>query len=322
MKRSTSALFYIAVATILIGCSGYVSLPQAIDPASFVISSPTPVVIVPTAEPPPIPTDFPESPTLFIPTLDPLPDDIIFSIGDSVEGRPIWAWQFGDGDQTIILVGGIHGGYEANGIILSEELVDYFRRFPSDVLPSIRLIIIPAANPDGLEQGQNIDGRFNANGVDLNRNWGCEWSDTAYLRDREVSPGPRPFSEPESLALRALFIAAEPVAVVFYHSQLGAIFMGQCGDVPAAYWMGDLLARATGYRHERNFAYYEVSGDASNWLAERGVPAAVVELETRSDPEFEQNLSGVMALQCHFAGEASLPQDQQAFVAHTCGLDE
>lgn len=218
-----------------------------------------------------------------------------------MQKRGIQAYQFGDGPRTIVLVGGIHGGYEANTVLLAEKLVDHFRANPADVLPGIRLVIIPVANPDGLARSYGLAGRFNASGVDLNRNWGCNWSETAYLGDMPIDPGPRPFSEPETRALRAYFLEERPDAVIFYHSAIGAIFSGECGDAhPAALWMGDLLSRATGYPHER-FTAYEVSGDASDWLAERGVPAAVIELSTHEAVEFERNLAGVMALQCHFA---------------------
>lgn len=257
-----------------------------------------PATIVAPSNPQVTETTFP---TLVVPTLTPYPDDQRFSLGKSVEGRNIWAWQFGDGPYTIVLVGGLHGGFEGNTVVLAEELVDYFRRHDEDVLPPIRLVIIPVANPDGLVRGSEIEGRFNARGVDLNRNWGCEWSDTAVLRDFEVDPGPRPFSEPESLALRSYFIAEPPDAVIFYHSAAGGIFLGQCGSEPPARWLGELLEDATGYPHEATFHYYEVSGDASNWLAERGIPAAVVETYTKDETDFEMNLAGVIALQCHFA---------------------
>ena len=242
-------------------------------------------------------------PTLILPTLTPFPDDTLFSIGQSVEGQPIWAWQFGDGPHTIVLVGGIHGGYEGNTVVLSEMLVNHFRGHSEDVLPGIKLVIIPAANPDGLLRGDGLEGRFNANGVDLNRNWGCDWSDTAYLRDIPVDPGPRPFSEPESLALRSYFVAEPPDVVIFYHSALGSIFLGGCGDGgPGMSWLGDLLADSTGYVYQTSFDHYEITGDATNWLAERGIPAAIVELNTREFPEFDRNLPGVMALQCYLVG--------------------
>ena len=91
--------------------------------------------------------------------------------------------------------------------------------------------IIPAANPDGqfLITGHNgrfaaadiptdtdtIPGRFNANGVDLNRNWDCAWRETAVWRDEPISGGTRPFSEPESQNLRDFLLAQQPVLVVF-----------------------------------------------------------------------------------------------------------
>jgi hypothetical protein len=269
--------------------------PLLEDPTATLLPT---IVLPPTHTPQPAgPT---ATPTLIVPTLTPYPDDERFSIGRTWEDRDIWAWQVGEGPETIVLVGGIHGGFEGNTVVLVEQLVDHFREVPEAVLPGVRLVLIPVANPDGLARGSEIEGRFNARGVDLNRNWGCEWSDSAFLRDIPVDPGPRPFSERESLDLRAYFIAKPPAAVVFYHSAAGGIFVGSCRDEPGADWLGDLLAAATGYPHQ-DFSYYEVSGDASNWLAERGIPAVIVELYTRDEPEFARNLEGVMALQCHFA---------------------
>jgi hypothetical protein len=240
-------------------------------------------------------------PIIALPTRTPYPNDVRFILGDSVEGQALWAWQFGHGDQRLVLVGGIHGGYEANSTLLAEMLVDHYRDNPEDMIPGVQLTIIPAANPDGLTRGSDLEARFNANGVDLNRNWGCAWEPTAFLRDIEVSPGPRPFSEPETQALRAFFLAHKPAAVVFFHSAIGAIYMGSCGNHQKADWMGDLLEEATGYPYRASFDYYEVSGDATDWLAERDIPAATVELYTRDSPEFERNLQGVQALQCALA---------------------
>ncbi len=259
-----------------------------------------------------------------VPSLTPYPDDQRFSLGKSVEGRDIWAWQFGDGPHTIVLVGGIHGGFEGNTVVLAEELAGYFRSNREDVLLGIRLVIIPAANPDGLARGSGIEGRFNARGVDLNRNWGCEWSESAVLQDRQVDPGPRPFSEPEAVALRAYFVAEPPDAVLFYHSAAGGIFLGQCGSESPASWLGDVLSEASGYPRQ-HFTYYEVSGDATNWLAERGIPAAVIETYSKNDTEFDRNLPAVMALQCHYvmrdAGDDTFDQPSPQVLATCSDLD-
>jgi hypothetical protein len=276
-------------------------IAQAAPVATFVTATPRPTISIPETGTPPPQNSAPEA-TLILPTLTAYPDDRRFSLGQSVEGRDIWAWQFGEGPRTIVLIGGIHGGFEGNTVVLAEELVDYFRRHLNEVLSGVRLVIIPAANPDGLLRGSELEGRFNARGVDLNRNWGCEWSETAVLRDVEVDPGPRPFSEPETVALRMYFIAEPPDAVLFYHSAAGGIFPGQCGDTHPSTWLGELLETATGYPHGQ-FGYYEVSGDATNWLAERGIPAVVIETYSKEETDFNINLDGVMALQCHFALE-------------------
>ncbi|MBN1312463.1 MAG: hypothetical protein JXB30_13685 [Anaerolineae bacterium] len=320
-KFTTALVFWLSLASLACASS---TLVDEIKPSTSAIqvtptSYPTRVVALPvisSSVSPSPETSFPmiaetpaetlpstslPFPTLILPTATPYPDIPQFSIGTSWEERDIWAWQFGDGFYTLVLVGGIHGGAEANTVRLSELLVSHFRENPNDVLPGIRLFIIPVANPDGLVRGRSLSGRLNAHEVDLNRNWGCEWSDTAYVRDTPVSPGPRPFSELETMALRTFFLSVSPDAVLFYHSAAGGIFMGECGDMaPGVDWMGPLLEDATGYP-VRKFTAYEVSGDATNWLAERNVPAAVVELYSAEQPEFEHNLNGVMALQCHFA---------------------
>lgn len=42
-------------------------------------------------------------------------------IGRSVEGRPITVERVGSGPIDVLIVGGIHGGYEANSIVLARR---------------------------------------------------------------------------------------------------------------------------------------------------------------------------------------------------------
>jgi hypothetical protein len=186
-------------------------------------------------------------------------------------------------------------------VLLSQLLIDHFDQNPHDVLPGISLIIVPMANPDGVTRGGGLEGRLNAHGVDLNRNWDCDWSETAVWGTTPVAPGAAPYSEPESAELRDYLVAQPPDAVIFYHSSLGIIAPGECdGLSPGKDWFPRLLSDATGYP-VRKFDYYEVTGDASNWLAKIGVPALVLELSTKDEPEFRRNLNGVIALECYFA---------------------
>lgn len=225
-----------------------------------------------------------------------------FEVGRSVEGRSITARRFGAGPRTLLLVGGIHGGWEANTVTLIEELIAYFETNPADVLPGLALVLLPAANPDGLARGLTAEGRFNANGVDLNRNWGCGWSAQAVWRNQPVSAGPRPFSEPETQALAALVQQLRPAAVLFYHSAASGVFAGRCDGDHGSARLAQVLGEAAGYSYGQPFSAYRVTGTASSWVDGQGIPAADVELQSGSDSEFVRNLAGVMAVQRWLAG--------------------
>lgn len=263
--------------------------PRAIASAS--LSAPTPAAPSPTARPSPSP----ESAVAL-----PEPEAHPVTIGYSVEGRPIVAYRLGAGERILLLVGGIHGGWEANTVALVEALVEHFTTHPDDILTGISIALIPVANPDGLARGPTQAGRFNANGVDLNRNWGCGWSAEARWRAQQVDPGVRAFSEPETQALAAFIRALQPAAALFYHSAADGIFAGTC---PSAVRVGDsaalaaVLGEAAGYSYGEAFTAYPVTGTAASWTHGQGIAAADVELSSRDDPEFERNLRGLLAVQ-------------------------
>lgn len=220
-----------------------------------------------------------------------------FEVGRSAEGRAITARRFGSGPRALLLVGGIHGGWEANTVALLEELIAHFEATPADVLPGLTLVLVPAANPDGLARGREADSRFNANGVDLNRNWGCGWSAQAVWRDQPVNAGERPFSEPETQALAALVRQLQPAAALFYHSAASGVYAGNCDGDHGSALLAQVVGEATGYSYGQPFSAYRVTGTAPSWVDGQGIPAADVELQTGNDSEFARNLAGVMALQ-------------------------
>ncbi|VAW32498.1 hypothetical protein MNBD_CHLOROFLEXI01-1550 [hydrothermal vent metagenome] len=237
------------------------------------------------------------------------------TIGMSVEQRPIISHRFGYGSQTIVLVGGMHGGYEWNGIILAYEMIDYFTANPDAIPANVSLYIIPSANPDGQFVVTGIDGRFtsqnvaanielgrfNAHQVDLNRNWDCEWQAEALWGSTSVSGGSNPFSEPETAALATFFLRESPEVVLFWHSKANSIFVGGCGDTyPPSLADAEIYGRTSGYPVYETFTAYPVSGDASDWLATQNISSFTVELKTRSQTDWSQNLVGVLALLAHY----------------------
>ncbi len=244
------------------------------------------------------------------------------TIGYSTGGLPIERYTFGAGPMRIVFVGGIHGGAEWNTILLAYAAIDYFDRHPEEIPSAVTLQIVPAANPDGLRRvtgrwgrfqaddvdGTAVDGRFNQNGVDLNRNWGCAWSATAWWGSTKTSGGRAPFSERETRVLRDFFLGEgmglKPVqGVIFWHSAVPGVFAGGCeGIYPAAERLATIYGRAAGYPYGDAFSYYPITGDATNWLSMQQIPAITVELVTRNDPEWPQNLAGMLAALDYLAG--------------------
>ena len=129
------------------------------------------------------------------------------TIGRSTEGRPIRAIALGDREaaRRILAVGCIHGN-ECAGIRATRLLA---RLTP----PSGSVIwIVHQLNPDGARRGV----RQNARGVDLNRNFRATWRAAGRPWDGEY-PGPRPFSEPETRAIRRLVLRIRPHVTIWYH---------------------------------------------------------------------------------------------------------
>ncbi len=235
-------------------------------------------------------------------------------IGRSSEGRAIEAYTFGSGERHVLFVGGMHGGYEWNSIVLAYEFIDYLKANPSLVPSNMRVSVIPNVNPDGTFQALQKEGRFalsdvpsaadlshgrfNAHGVDLNRNFDCKWQPDGSWRGKEVSAGSAPFSEAESRVLRDFVLAVKLAGVVFWHSQANAVYASECeaGILPETLVMMRAYAEAAGYPAVESFDAYTVTGDAEGWLASIGIPAITVELSTHETVEWEKNLLGTKAL--------------------------
>lgn len=235
-------------------------------------------------------------------------------IGTSVEGRDIEVYRFGTGDTHLLFVGGIHGGYEWNSVVLAYTFIDYLRANPDVVPEALTISVVPSANPDGVfavvgKEGRftpeevpigvsTAPGRFNARGVDLNRNFACKWKPESTWRGSVVSAGTSAFSEPEAVAIRDYVLAHTPDAGVFWHSQSDAVYGSECheGILSGTVTLMNTYAGATGYAAIPTFDAYEITGDVEGWLASIGVPAITVELKTHTDVEWERNLLGIQAL--------------------------
>jgi hypothetical protein len=130
--------------------------------------------------------------------------------GRSIDGREILAQLNFDPAappprNLTLLIGGQHGNEPA-----TIHLLESFR----EICPAEPTAIIACANPDGLAATT----RYNARGVDLNRN--CEFN---WHADSEEPSGPAPWSEPETRALREFILAWRPSKIVALHWALAEL---------------------------------------------------------------------------------------------------
>ncbi len=208
-------------------------------------------------------------------------------LGHSVEGRPIEMNVFGDGDDVLLIVGGIHGD-EPNGARLARRIRDYLSINP-DLTAHHTVAIIPVANPDGLARGT----RTNAHGVDLNRNFPSgDWTPIA---SRGGKHGERAASEPETQAVVRAIRQLKPTRIIDMHSiPLGyhgnnydgpaeqlAILMGQYNEYPILPSIG-----------------YPTPGALGNWAGrDLNIATITLELPRGVNPErcWQENAGALLA---------------------------
>ncbi len=152
-------------------------------------------------------------------------------LGRSFEGRPIRAIEVSRGGKVGIVLDGGHHAREWISVMvpicIADRLVtgdDHDPRIRA-ILDAARFVIIPVVNPDGYRYSWTTDRywrktRRGGYGVDLSRNYSVGWGE-AGSSDDPRSPnyrGERPFSEPETRAIRDLFEHETIAAHVDFHS--------------------------------------------------------------------------------------------------------
>ena len=132
-----------------------------------------------------------------------------------MQGRPITVVRVGDpaAPRKILVVGEVHGNESAGrGIVAALRA--------TAPAPEAQLLLVEDLNPDGFAHHT----RTNAHGVDLNRNSPQHWA----------GAGPRPWSEPETRALRDLVLRERPTLTIYYHQPFGLVDIPEGGHPAAA----------------------------------------------------------------------------------------
>jgi N-acetylmuramoyl-L-alanine amidase len=182
--------------------------------------------------------------------------------GKSAEGRPIDGLRIGapGARRLIMVVGAIHGN-ELAGRAVTQRL--RHARPPRGTA----LLLVDDANPDGAVAGT----RWNARGVDLNRNFPFGWRPIGAPFDTYHS-GSHPLSEPETQALSRLVQRIRPRVTVWYHQHMRLV--DRAGADP---FLERLYARRSGLPYRR---IPPLPGTATSWQNHSfpGDSAFVVEL--------------------------------------------
>ena len=175
-----------------------------------------------------------------------------FSIGESWEGRQIWAIKVSDNpeideeDEPEIYFDALHHAREPITVnVLVETIRHLCENYGSD--PEVAYLVdnrqtyfTPVINPDGYVYNEQTypggGGMWRKNrrpptggcwGTDPNRNYSYEWGGVGSSNDpcSDLYHGPEPFSEPETAANRDFVNAHEFVTFNSYHSVVGIILI-------------------------------------------------------------------------------------------------
>jgi len=264
-------------------------LPIAAGPAPA-SDTPRPTTIataVPSATAPATPTAPSPTPTVGA--------GLPFGIGRSVGDRPLEVFRFGEGPRELLIVAGIHGGYEWNTIALADELIERLQSEPARLPDDVTLYILRALNPDGEARSHSYEGRANDHGVDLNRNWPVNWHpdwDRTYCwHYLPITAGEHPLSEPETAALMRFILDHDFDGLISYHSAALGIFPGGSPPDTASARLAESLAAVSGYLYPPRDYGCEYTGQFADWAVSQGIPAVDVELTNHFDTDFDINVA-------------------------------
>jgi hypothetical protein len=246
-----------------------------------------------------------------------------WSIGNSIEGRPIWVIKISDNpsvdeEEAEVYYYACHHARE----VITPELLIYFMRYLTNnygidpqvtyLVDNRELFFSPCLNPDGYHYNEETDpdggGMWRKNrrnngagtfGVDINRNYGYQWG----FDNSGSSPNPSdldyrgsaPFSEPETQAQRDFINSRHFKVIANYHSY-SELFLYPWGydeivtpDNEIFARMGDSVRTMTGYTPGPPWqTLYSVNGGSFDWeygeqTTKEKVYAISVEVGSSSD---------------------------------------
>ena len=216
-----------------------------------------------------------------------------WTIGQSVQGRPIVAYSFGSGATTVLFTGGMHGS-EPSGYATMLAWAQYLRVYGNIVPADKRIVIVPNMNPDGIA----ANSRNNNQNVNIDRNFPtADWEASIVTASGTLPTGGgvTAGSEPETAALMTLTRQLQPRLEVSFHAQGALVGANKYADSTA---IGDMYANTVGYATMYYDAEavmgYPMTGEYEDWMGEAmGIPAILIELPTTSGNYLNSQLTAL-----------------------------
>ena len=189
----------------------------------------------------------------------------IETIARSREGRAVRAYIFNpQGTIRVLVIGGTHGDEPASAA-LARRFIESLRE--DSLGSSVRVVVVPVLNPDGLALGT----RTNARQIDINRNLPTrDWGTRA--RASRYSPGARAASEPETRALLRL-LRRRPRLIISIHAPLRCVNWD--GDAER---IAQTIADVNGYKLCPSIGYPTPGSLGTYAGVERAIPTVTLEL--------------------------------------------
>ena len=245
----------------------------------------------------------------------------VINVGTSLEGRTINGIRItgpGTGKPPVLFNGCQHAREWIAVMVpmyIADTLINDYDTDPAiqDIVDRVEFFIVPIVNPDGYvytwgpdrlwrkNRRDNGDGTF---GVDLNRNWSVGWggAGSSGITSSQTYRGLAAFSEPESSALRDLFVASpQMVSTIDFHSYSQLVLspwgytLDLTPDVSLYDELGSTMAQAILDVHGTTYidgpaaiTLYQASGISIDWTyGDQGTYSFTIELRPAgSSPGF------------------------------------
>ena len=223
-----------------------------------------------------------------------------FSIGNTFEGRDIWAVKVSDNpdvdenEPAVLYVGLTHAREPAASEVLMNFMNHLLSNYSTDtaianIVDNRELYFIPVFNADGYVWNEFTDplggglwrknrrpnGDSSSFGVDMNRNWGFKWGyddvGSSPVMDSQTYRGTGPFSEPENQAMRDFIISKNIKIIHNSHSYSNLELWPPGYDRVFSKYddmfrvIADSMVKYNGYTPQIGWQLYPTNGEADGW---------------------------------------------------------